>query len=159
MNTSTLRARGVPIARAAALGACTGARTFAASAMLALRGRLGGPRTRPVVLLLAAGELVGDKLPKTPPRTQPQQFAGRVVSGAFCGHRVAGPWGAGAAAVTAAASTLVCGRARGAVVSATGLPDPAVAVAEDLLAFGLAALATSSLEQTSSGAGAFGPSG
>jgi uncharacterized membrane protein len=38
-----------------------------------------------VFTVLALGEYVADKLPKTPSRTVPVQFGGRILSGAFSG--------------------------------------------------------------------------
>jgi len=74
-------ARPVTLARAAALGAACGARSLSAITALALssrrgdRGviasRCGAPAGRVVTALLAAGELVVDKLPATPSRLGP----------------------------------------------------------------------------------------
>ena len=43
------------------------------------------PATRYILSLLALGELINDKLPKTPSRTVPPQFITRIVTGAFSG--------------------------------------------------------------------------
>ncbi len=43
---------------------------------------------------LAIGELVVDKLPKTPSRAVPMQFGARLVSGALCGAAIGAPNGA-----------------------------------------------------------------
>lgn len=51
------------LARAVALGAVCGARTFAAAGMAALRGRYGRSALRTGLLVAAGGELVADKLP------------------------------------------------------------------------------------------------
>ncbi len=86
MSTSQATA----LLRAAALGAATGARSTAGVAAVAftsyrhdrgLAGRLAS--TTGVVLagLLAAGEVVADKLPSTPSRTDPPGLAPRALFG------------------------------------------------------------------------------
>jgi uncharacterized membrane protein len=126
---------------AAVLGAVTGARTFLAPAALALRGRY-GEAAKFVVPLLAAGELVGDKLPMAPPRSQGAGLVGRVVSGAVTGRTVAGTRGAVIGATFALAATYPSQLLRAETVARTGIPDLAYAVAEDLAAASLAALAS-----------------
>ena len=46
---------------------------------------LGFAATPYIFSLLAIGELINDKLPKTPSRKAPASFIARVVSGALCG--------------------------------------------------------------------------
>jgi uncharacterized membrane protein len=46
---------------------------------------LGFAATPYVLTLLALGELIADKLPKTPSRKSPVGFIARIVSGALCG--------------------------------------------------------------------------
>ena len=46
---------------------------------------LGFALTPYILSLMAVGELVNDKLPKTPSRLIPPQFITRVVTGALCG--------------------------------------------------------------------------
>ena len=41
-----------------------------------------------ITSLLAVGEIINDKLPKTPSRLVPPQFAGRVVMGALTGSAI-----------------------------------------------------------------------
>jgi len=65
---------------------------------------LGYAATPYIFTLLAIGELINDKLPKTPSRKVPPQFIFRVISGAFSG-----------AAIGAARQSLVLGLATGAV--------------------------------------------
>ena len=150
----------------AALGWVAGMRSATAPAALAralasrthatdrwLRRPDGWPATwlaaRPAPTLLAlaaAGELVGDKLPMTPHRTDVAPFAGRVASGALVGAAVAGRRGTSlvgaalAGAVGAAVSTVVMHRAR-AVASEQVGATPA-ALAEDALAIALGAAAS-----------------
>jgi uncharacterized membrane protein len=92
------------------------------------------------------GELVADKLPFVPPRTQPGPLGGRMVMGAVAGLAVGSEaHGAGAkmggAALGAAGAVVGSfgGNAyRSLAVKATGLPDLPVAVAEDVAAAALA---------------------
>ncbi|HWG65093.1 MAG TPA: hypothetical protein VG253_25700 [Streptosporangiaceae bacterium] len=140
----------VVLGRAAVLGAATGLRSSAALAALIVRRDDGLPAimrrraARPAAALATAGELVIDKLPSTPSRLSPASLTGRVVFAAAAGaivarsrHRHPIP-----AAVIASAAALAAAKlghdARAAV--ARRLPDPAVAVAEDAVAIGLAAL-------------------
>ncbi len=124
--------------RAAALaGFACGLRTFSAPLALALRGRLGG---RSFLAVAAAGELVGDKLPSVPSRTAPGPLALRLAAGALCGHVLAGRAGLAAGAAGAAAGSFAGQRARGLLSERTGKPDAVFAVAEDAVAYALAAL-------------------
>ena len=70
---------------------------------------LGDAATPYIFTLLAIGELINDKLPKTPSRKVPPQFIFRVISGAFSG-----------AAIGAARQALVLGLATGAVGAVAG---------------------------------------
>src|SRR4051812_17621689 len=80
------------------IGAVAGLRTMtapAAGSWAAWSGRpdlrdswlafLAHPISQWVLPLLAAGELVADKLPTTPSRKVPPSFAARIVSGALVG--------------------------------------------------------------------------
>ena len=85
--------------RAVALGAASGARSTAgvtAVALSSVRGDRGalasglGSTTGKVVSgMLAAGELVADKLPMTPSRLQPPALGGRMVAGGTSAAAVA----------------------------------------------------------------------
>jgi uncharacterized membrane protein len=136
--------------RAAALGAATGMRSTVALAALILRRSDGlpavlhGQAARSAAAIADAGELVMDKLPNTPSRLDPPGLTGRVVSAtltaavlARSGHRRPIPAMLIASACALAAAK-VCHDARAAL--ARRVPDPVVAVAEDALAIGLAAL-------------------
>lgn len=127
--------------RAAALGTATGARTFLAPAALALRGRL-GTAAKFALPAPAAGELVGDKLPTAPSRSQGPGLVGRVLSGTFSGYVTAGARGAHVGAAFALAATYPSQALRAEVVKRTPIPDLAYAVAEDLVAASLAAWAS-----------------
>lgn len=138
------------LGRAAALGAATGLRSTVALAALIVRrsdglpAALGHPAARTAAVIADAGELVGDKLSTTPSRLSPPGLAARLISAslaavvlAHSGHRRPIP-----AVVIAAAAALAAAKIghdiRGAL--ARRLPDPAVALVEDGLAIGLAAL-------------------
>jgi uncharacterized membrane protein len=145
--------------RALCLGIAAGMRSQAPGAVLAFRQpqapRRAGWRSWPVLrnawgrralMLSGAGELVGDKLPNIPPRTEPGSLAGRLLWGTLAGLAI-GTEGSGKAALVKGAVAGMIGaaigsfggqRARQAVVDMTGLPDPAVAVVEDLAALSLA---------------------
>jgi uncharacterized membrane protein len=132
---------GAELRRAAALGTVTGARTFLAPAALALRGRLG--RVAKFALpALAAGELVGDKLPSAPPRSQGPGLVGRVVSGAFSGRVGGGSRGLRVGAAFALASTYPSQALRAQIVNRTPVPDIAWAVPEDIIGMTVVALAS-----------------
>ncbi|HLT46742.1 MAG TPA: DUF4126 family protein [Rubricoccaceae bacterium] len=139
---------------AAGLGAVAGLRSMAAPALLSrrlarARGRgrnaaarlLGSPWAVRMLPAFALGELVADKLPVTPARTEPTSLAGRVGSGALCGAAVAG-WSGGpavsAALVGAAAalgSSFLAYHLRKAAGESTGVPDPLLGLTEDALAY------------------------
>ena len=65
---------------------------------------LGFAWTPYIVTLLALGELVNDKLPKTPSRKSPPQFIARILSGALCGAAIGADGGALAAGLVAGTS-------------------------------------------------------
>lgn len=98
--------------------------------------------TMVILVLLALGEYVGDKLPTTPSRKRPEAFGGRVVSGALSaavlGLATGNPWlGAALGAVGAVLGTLggYEGRVRCSAIVKRDLP---VALAEDVIAIVLA---------------------
>jgi uncharacterized membrane protein len=138
------------LGRAAALGAATGLRSTVALAALIVRRTDGLPAVlrRPAARSAAAiadgGELIVDKLPTTPSRLDPPGLAGRLISASLAaavlarsGHRRPVPAVAIACAAALAAAKIGhdarCALAR-------RVPDPAVAVVEDAVAIGLAAL-------------------
>lgn len=108
---------------------------------------LGSDRAATLLPLAAAGELIGDKLPITPGRTDPAPLLGRIGSGALVGAAVAAlrrqnpivPALVGAA--SAAASSFAMMELRKRAGERLGLPDPAVAVVEDALAVGISVAA------------------
>jgi uncharacterized membrane protein len=134
-------ASGAGLRRAAVLGTVTGARTFLAPAALALRGRL-GTAAKFAVPVLAAGEIVGDKLPMAPPRIEGPGLVGRVISGAISGRVSGGGRGARVGAAFALAATYPSQALRAQIVKRTPVPDIACAVPEDLLGATLALVAS-----------------
>jgi len=112
-------------------------------------GFMAAPITGYVFAALAIGELIADKLPFIPSRLQPGPLGGRVISGALTGA---------VAAIAMQGSPIVAGLA-GAIGGLAGsfggyavrrgltvdrkLPDLPVALAEDLVAIGLALFAVS----------------
>jgi len=92
--------------RAAGLGWVTGSRLFLGPALVARHARRGWLRR--LAYLAAAFELLADKTPFLPNRTEARSLAGRIVSGAGVARRVLRARGrdvaAGALAVGAAAA-------------------------------------------------------
>lgn len=92
-----------------------------------------------VLTLLAVGELVTDKLPKTPPRTAAPSFAARIVMGAFAGAVIGAAWhytfsSLGAGVVGAVLGTLGGFHARRRLVAARDGHDLPIALLEDAVA-------------------------
>jgi uncharacterized membrane protein len=106
---------------------------------------LGFQFTPYILTLLAIGELIADKLPKTPSRKAPGPFGFRIVSGALCGAALgAGSLsGAIAGALGAVVGTLGGYEFRKRLVKATGGRDFPIALLEDVIAVGGAALIVS----------------
>jgi uncharacterized membrane protein len=99
---------------------------------------LGATITPYVFSVLAAGELVSDKLPRTPSRKVPIQFIGRVGSGALCGAAIGASSdallpGLVVGAIGAIAGTLGGAAARGHLAARFGKDLPA-ALIEDAVA-------------------------
>ena len=131
------------LSRAAVLGFAAGLRTFTPVAALAIRGRLrGGEAIRRGLPLLAAGEWIGDKSPKAPPRTSTAPLVGRAVSGAVVGTVLGGRRGGVIGALAAVAGSYAGQYGRMALGRATGKPDAMFAVAEDGLTMALSAIAS-----------------
>jgi uncharacterized membrane protein len=140
------------LALAFCIGIVAGLRTFTAPMLVSWAARLGllqldgtwavflGYGWTPWILtLLAAGELVVDKLPTTPSRKTPPQFIGRIVTGSFSGATIATAsdnalTGLVAGAVGAVAGTLAGAALRGHLVKATGGRDFPIALIEDAVA-------------------------
>jgi uncharacterized membrane protein len=96
-----------------------------------------------IASLLAVGELINDKLPKTPSRKAPPAFIARIVVGAFSGAALG--WSSDAAvacgiagAAGAVAGTLLGYECRMRLVKATGGKDLPIALLEDAIAIAAA---------------------
>jgi uncharacterized membrane protein len=102
---------------------------------------LGAAVTPYILSVFAIGELINDKLPKTPSRKAPGPFAARVVMGAMCGAAFGAQsqtmiGGLLAGALGAVAGTLGGYEARSRLVRATGGKDFPIALLEDVVAVG-----------------------
>jgi uncharacterized membrane protein len=101
-----------------------------------------------IFTVLAIGELIADKLPKTPSRKMPGPFGGRIVTGALSGAAVGAAsqslvGGLVAGALGAIAGTLGGYEFRARLVKATGGKDLPIALIEDVIAIGGAFLIVS----------------
>ena len=147
---------------AALMGVASGMRSLASPAIISQLARSGlapvnhsplaflnNPLTAKTAAVLAVGELVVDKLPFTPSRTKAPLLVTRVISGAVGGAAVCsakrrslfvGALLGAAAAVGASYGTYHLRRWAGKKLN---LPDPIVAVVEDVLVVGCAAVVLS----------------
>jgi uncharacterized membrane protein len=95
-----------------------------------------------IFTLLAVGELVADKLPRMPNRTEPLGLVARLVSGGVTGACVTAAGGRGlfVGGLLGAIGGLFGGlggyQARKRLVRALGVPDFYVAIFEDMVAIG-----------------------
>ena len=138
------------VRRALALGAISGLRSASGPAFVGraagrgdmdLEGTrlafLGRPLLSKALTLAQLGEMVGDKLPATPSRTSWPPLLGRAVSGGLVGAAVfvseggRATTGAILGSSAAVAAAFAGENLRSLVVSASGLPDVGVGVAED----------------------------
>lgn len=91
-----------------------------------------------ILTVLAVGELVTDKLPKTPARTAPPSFAARIIMGGFAGAAL-GAWphwtfsALGAGVIGAVLGTLGAYQARKRLAAVAGRDLP-IALLEDAVA-------------------------
>ena len=147
MNASSV------FALAFAIGVIAGLRALTAPAVVSWAARLswlnlqntwaaflGYAATPYIFTVFAIGELVNDKLPKTPSRKAPPSFAVRIVLGAFSGAALcaganqSAALGAVAGGLGAVAGTLGGYEARSRLVKALGTPDFVIALLEDAVA-------------------------
>src|SRR5690554_2902059 len=139
------------VVRVLGLGFASGLRSMAGPALLARHLKENPPEEWPhpllrlwgqdpgasMVQLFAGGEMLGDKLPFVPARTDPAPLAGRAASGAAVGaalNALAGrsaPAGALLGGVAAVVGATVGYHVRRALTAENGLPDAVVALAED----------------------------
>jgi uncharacterized membrane protein len=99
---------------------------------------LGFAATPYILSVLAIGELIADKLPKTPSRKAPVGFATRIVSGALCGAAIGAAsqsliGGLLVGVLGAIAGTLGGYEFRRRLVRATGGKDLPIALLEDAI--------------------------
>ena len=93
-----------------------------------------------ILSVMAVGELINDKLPKTPSRKAPGSFAARLASGMLSGAAIGAAAGGElavgliAGAIGAVAGTLGSYEARKRLVMATGGKDLPIALLEDAAA-------------------------
>lgn len=147
------------------IGVLTGLRAFTPPAIVALTAAvgwftlgdglawMGSLAAAAIFPLLAIAEMAADKLPSTPSRTAPLGLGARLVLGALCGACVTSVGSADGGLALGAALGAVGGVAgayggyfaRTRAVRALGVPDFAVACAEDLLAVAGALLVVSRL--------------
>jgi uncharacterized membrane protein len=111
---------------------------------------LGFAATPYIISVLAIGELIADKLPKTPSRKAAAPFIGRIVIGALCGAAVGASvevfiGGLLAGALGAVAGTLGGYEFRSRLVRAIGGNDLPIALLEDAIAIGGALIIVSRL--------------
>src|SRR5689334_13188623 len=138
---------------AAAMGVVAGLRSVTAPALVSIaanqcslplrRSRLrflGGSRSAFVLGALAAGELIADKLPVMPDRTEPGSLALRILSGATCGaavcmsERECVAAGAVIGGIAAAGATFAGYHLRRLLLEQGGAVAAAAATVEDMIA-------------------------
>jgi uncharacterized membrane protein len=119
------------------LGLAGSMRSFTPGAALVLRRRAPAPAKR-LAAAAALTEYAYDKTPLAFPRTRAVALYGRAAGGLLNGALVAGPGGALAGAAVAFAGTHATFRLRRRLTAEGGLPDAAVALAEDAAAIALA---------------------
>ena len=142
---------------ALAAGAVAGMRSMTAPAVVSYKMKriakaeglshptgFGGTRVGTALALAAIGELVADKLPKTPNRTDPPALIARGISGAFAGAALSGSGrnekikGAVLGGIAAIGAAYGMYYLRAWLVKRTGVPDAVVAIGEDAIALTLA---------------------
>lgn len=101
-----------------------------------------------IVSVLAIGELIADKLPSTPSRKAPLGFSARLLTGGLCGAAIGASGdaligGLLAGVAGAVAGTLGGYEFRARLVKAIGGKDLPIALLEDVIAVGGAALIVS----------------
>jgi uncharacterized membrane protein len=142
------------------IGVIAGLRSMTAPAAISWAARMGwlhlentrlaffGFAATPYIFtVLAFGELIADKLPKTPSRKSPPGFITRILTGALSGAALGagGSWVIGLVAGVAGAilGTLGGYEFRARLVKATGGKDLPIALLEDVIAIAGALLLVS----------------
>ena len=133
------------------IGAVAGLRAMMPAALLSIAARhrkddggiFASSGAAAVLGLLAVGELVGDKLPTTPNRTEPMGLAARIVTGAIGGgvissqRRKSVPLGIALGALTAVAAAYAGQNIRRAIAEETGIHSSFIGAVEDAIAIGI----------------------
>ena len=142
--------------RALGMGAVAGLRSMTAPALfsyMATRhndsalvktplGNLASPQVAGTLCALAVGELIVDKLPQAPNRTVPVSVVFRALSGGVIGAAICAEEGESSAAgavlgvLGAVAATYGAFHLRQTADRKSGLPDPVIALVEDIIAIG-----------------------
>jgi uncharacterized membrane protein len=125
-------------AQALGIGAIAGLRSMTAPAIItrAIRRKTAAN----IFAVLAAGELIADKLPKIPSRIKPGPLTARIISGAlsaaalYSANNRPARYGALLGGAGALAGSFGGFGARRLIVQSLHVPDPVIAVAEDVLA-------------------------
>ena len=155
-------------AGAVALGRVAGMRTMSAPMLIsrvARKGQLAAegsklgflnhPGALSTTALLAVGELIADKIPSVPPRTDVGPLLARAVSGGLsgavlCSARKKSPWvGAVCGALGAVAVAYAAYHLRRSAKRNFHLPDAVLAVAEDAVVAGSGMWIASQLQKQS----------
>ncbi len=153
VETTTETTDAVVYAAASAIGIVAGMRAMTAPAVVSYIategclqneknsfGLLGHPKALRVMIGLASGELIFDKLPFMPKRTDSAGLAARIISGALCGATICKAKnrsivvGAIAGTFGAIGSTFAVFNVRQSLARELHIPDPAIALLEDATA-------------------------
>ncbi len=154
------------IALAWGIGAISGSRSLLAPALVMQARPLPVPvheRPRPprfrsgrwLMVAAAAAEMIADKTPGIPARTDALPLSGRLASGAAAAAAAAAPGGRVRAAAAGAAGALVASHAlyhlRRLMTGRLGLPNAAAGLAEDVFAVGVGVLLMRQRRDTGAG--------
>lgn len=154
---------GTTLLLAAGSGLVTGMRSMTLPAFLSgslspddesgpLSRMLGSRSSTAVLSVLAAGEMIADKTPVIPARTDVLSVLGRGTIAALCGVTIAeqrdgSPLAAAAvSSATAVGSTVLSYRLRKMLHSQLRIPDPILGIAEDALVLVIASRLAGELE-------------
>ncbi len=167
MEQTTKNTDAVVYAAASAIGIVAGMRAMMAPAIVGYMansgclqverdrfGILGRPGAFTILVGLAGGEMIFDKLPFMPKRTDTASLASRIVSGAICGATICRAKersmviGAIAGVFGAIGSTFAVFNIRQSLSQGLGIPDPAIALLEDTTAIWAGKVICQSLDPT-----------
>lgn len=171
MSDTTGKTDAVVYAAASAIGIVAGMRAMTAPAIVSYMasngclevdrdrfGLFGHPNALKIMIGLASGEAIFDKLPFMPRRTQSAGLASRILSGALCGAAICRAKdrsivvGAIAGAFGAIGSTFAVYNVRRSLSQELNIPDAAIALLEDTTAVWAGKVICQSLEPKGLGA-------